>query len=235
MVLAVLLPGGAWLLLALGRLLEREGVLLVHGGDDVDHEVLALLELGGDLLTKLALRQLHVVLRRAVVRQEVQVAVVNVDELVLAAGDVRHVHVVRRGRNVLVLPVGEDVRGHQVDLGVTVLAGLRGRHVDDLAGAALDHDVAVLAQGRALLGVGERGAGVGGLEVDVLSLVVGLGSASANVPCCAERKKCRGSAKKIGPSLAAPRAAPCCGNHSAGPVLDAMVPPKRDPSHLRVP
>ena len=38
--------------------------------------------------------------------------------------------------------VGSD----QVDLGVSVLAGLGGRHVNDLAGTALDQDVARLAE-----------------------------------------------------------------------------------------
>lgn len=48
-------------------------------------------------------------------------------------------------------------------------------HIDTyLAGTTLDHDVTVLAQSRALLGVGQRGTGVGGLEVHVLSLVVRL-------------------------------------------------------------
>ena len=149
-------------------------MLLLHGRDDGDHEVLAVLKVVGDLVTKFALRHLHIVLRRAVVRHQVQVAVVDVDELVLTAGHVRHIHVVRRGRNVFVLTTREDVRSDKVDLGVTVLASLRGRHVDNLARAALDHDVTVLTQGRALLGVGHRSTGVGGLEVDVLSLVVRL-------------------------------------------------------------
>ena len=169
-------------LLALRSLLEGEGVLLVHGRDNGDHEVLALLELSVDLLTELALRELDVVLRGTVVRHEVKVAVINVDELVLAASHVGHVHVVRRGRNVFVLAVGEDVNSHKVHLGVTVLTGLRGRHVDNLARTALDDYVAVLAQGRALLGVRNRGTGVGGLEVDVLALVVGLVRYTSNVP-----------------------------------------------------
>lgn len=49
--------------------------------------------------------------------------------------------------------VGEDVNGNKMDLGVSVLASLGGGHVDDLAGTALDDDVAVLAKGRALKGV----------------------------------------------------------------------------------
>lgn len=55
-----------------------------------------------------------------------------------------------------------------MDLSVTVLASLGGRHVDDLAGAALDHDVTVLAQSRALHGEGGRRTGVGGLEGHVM-------------------------------------------------------------------
>jgi len=65
---------------------------------------------------------------------------------------------------ILELLASEDINGDEMDLGVTVLAGLGGRHVDDLAGAALDHDEAVLAQSRALHGVGGRGTGVGALE-----------------------------------------------------------------------
>lgn len=51
-----------------------------------------------------------------------------------------------------------------MDLGVTVLASLRGGHVDDLARAVLDHNETVLSQGRALHWVSGRGAGIGGLE-----------------------------------------------------------------------
>lgn len=61
--------------------------------------------------------------------------------------------------------------------GVAVLAGLGGGHFDDLAGAALQHDEAVLAQRRALHGERGRGAGVPGLEVCVLDVTHGM--------CCA--------------------------------------------------
>ena len=64
------------------------------------------------------------------------------------------------GADILVLLLGEDVDAHHVDLGVAVLAGLGGAHLHDLAGAALDHDEAVLAQGGALHRVGRRGAGI---------------------------------------------------------------------------
>ena len=62
------------------------------------------------------------------------------------------------------LLAGEDVDSSQVNLGVTVLASLGGGHVDDLAGAALDDNEAVLSQGGTLHRVGDRGAGIGRLE-----------------------------------------------------------------------
>jgi hypothetical protein len=62
------------------------------------------------------------------------------------------------------LLTGEDIDGNKRDLCVTMLASLGGRHIDDLAGTVLDHDEAVLPQGRALHGEGGRGAGIGGLE-----------------------------------------------------------------------
>lgn len=85
-------------------------------------------------------------------------------KLVLAARDVGDVHVVGRGAKILKLLASEDVEGDKVDLGVTVLASLGSRHIDDLARAALDDDVTVLAQSRALHGEGRGRAGVGGLE-----------------------------------------------------------------------
>lgn len=85
-------------------------------------------------------------------------------ELVLLAADVGNVHVVCGRAKFLKLLAGEDVDGDQMDLGVTVLAGLGGRHVNNLAGTVLDADEAVLPQGRTLHGVGERGASIGALE-----------------------------------------------------------------------
>jgi len=90
--------------------------------------------------------------------------VVGTYKLVLAARDVGNVHVVGRGRQVFHLLRGEDVDGDHVDFGVTVLAGLRGRHLDNLAGAALDDNVTVLPQSRTLHGKGGGGTGIGALE-----------------------------------------------------------------------
>lgn len=72
------------------------------------------------------------------------------------------------GREIFVLLAGEDIGSDQMDLGVTVLASLGGRHVDNLARAALDNDEAVLTQSRALHREGERRTGIGGLEGDIV-------------------------------------------------------------------
>ena len=69
-----------------------------------------------------------------------------------------------RWAQLLKLLLGEDINGDQVDLGVSVLAGLGGRHVDDLAWAVLDADEAVLSQGRTLHWVGGGRAGIGRVE-----------------------------------------------------------------------
>lgn len=67
-------------------------------------------------------------------------------------------------REIFQLLAGEDVDGDQMDLGVTVLASLGGRHVDDLARTTLDDNEAVLSQGGTLHRECGRGAGIGGLE-----------------------------------------------------------------------
>ena len=67
-------------------------------------------------------------------------------------------------RQVFQLLAGEDVDGDDVDLGVAVLAGLGRGHFHNLARTALDDDVPVLPQGRALHREGLGGTGVGAFE-----------------------------------------------------------------------
>ena len=64
---------------ALGSLLVGDGLLLTHGGDDGDEEVLALVEVVLDLLAELAVGELDVVLGGAVLGHEVEETVVDVD------------------------------------------------------------------------------------------------------------------------------------------------------------
>lgn len=117
-----------------------------------------------------------------------------------------------------------------------------------LAGAALDHHMAVLAQGRALLGVSERGTGVGGLEVNVKALVVrltvsvpvflyapcrnsGVRIVSRGPRCFSRAKKKKRLLQFCPPSAWPPQPRRCCGN-SAGEKTAAChlveLLPKRD-------
>jgi hypothetical protein len=89
-------------------------------------------------------------------------------KLELAARNVRDVHVVSRRRQIFQLLAREDVDGDDVDLGVAMLASLGGGHLDDLAWAVLDDDVAVLPQGRTLHREGGGGTGIGAAEVDFM-------------------------------------------------------------------
>jgi len=85
-------------------------------------------------------------------------------KLVFATADVGHIHVVGGRAQIFHFLAVENVNGDKMDLGVTVLAGLGGAHLDNLAGTVLDNNIAVLAQSRALHGVGGGRAGIGGLE-----------------------------------------------------------------------
>ena len=85
-------------------------------------------------------------------------------QLVFLAGDIGDVHVVGGWAEFFKFLASENIDGDKMNLCVTVLASLGGRHVDDLAGAVFDDDESVLSQGRSLHGKGGRCASIGGLE-----------------------------------------------------------------------
>jgi hypothetical protein len=85
-------------------------------------------------------------------------------ELHFTTGNVGDIHVVGRRAKLFKLLAGEDVDSNEMDLGVTVLASLRGRHINDLAGASLDHNEAVLAKSRTLHRVGGGSASIGAVK-----------------------------------------------------------------------
>ena len=164
-------------------------------------DLLLILKHALDLVTEIAIGDLDIVLGVTVIlhqRQEVVVGDIQLEpdqshvtqtrgalgwnkthELVLLTGDVGDVHVVGGGRQILELLASEDIEGDQVDLGVTVLASLGGGHLDDLARTALDDDVTVLPQSRALHGEGARGTGISRLEGDLVLVIM---SASRVLP-----------------------------------------------------
>jgi hypothetical protein len=92
-------------------------------------------------------------------------------KLVFLATNVWHIHVVSRRAQIFELLAGEEIDGDQMDLGMTVLARLRGGHFDNLARAVFDDYEAVLAQSRTLHRVCGRGAGVGTLKGVFLMLL----------------------------------------------------------------
>ncbi|GMS84160.1 hypothetical protein PENTCL1PPCAC_6335, partial [Pristionchus entomophagus] len=155
-------------LVILGHVLESEdGLLTASSNDGKVHSAIVLLESSTDLVSELSLGETDIVLGLAVlgVHKRTESIGVNVHEQVLLSLDDGDVHVMGRGADILELLAGEDVKSDKVNLGVTVLSGLGGRHVDDLAGASLDHDMLVLAESRALLGESRRGSRIGLLEV----------------------------------------------------------------------
>jgi hypothetical protein len=48
------------------------------------------------------------------------------------------------------LLAGENISSVKMDLGVTVLSGLRGGHIGNLAGTLVDHSISSLLDGRRL-------------------------------------------------------------------------------------
>jgi len=167
-----------WTIRLFRSLLGVDAGLLTHSSKDNDVSILAfLVEHLVDLVTNFTVGDLDIFLGGAIVGHEREETVVgNIKELVLATSDVGNVHVVGGGAEFFQLLGGEDVDGDQMDLGVTVLSGLGGGHLDDLARAVLDADETVLPQGRALHGVGKRRTRIGAVEgVLMLRVVVGHG------------------------------------------------------------
>ena len=66
-------------LAALGGFLVGYGLLLTHGRDDGDKQILALIEIALDLLAKVTIGDPNVVLGGTVLAHEVKETVVNVD------------------------------------------------------------------------------------------------------------------------------------------------------------
>ena len=85
-------------------------------------------------------------------------------KLHFAAGNIGNIHVVSGWAEFFQLFTSEDINGDKMHLSVPVFAGLRGGHVHDLAGAVLDHNEAVLAQGRALHRKCSRCTSIGAIE-----------------------------------------------------------------------
>ena len=71
-------------------------------------------------------------------------------ELIFPASHIGNIHVMGRWAKIFKLLASEDVNGNQMDLSVTMLAGLRSAHFDNFAGTTFNDDETVLAERRAL-------------------------------------------------------------------------------------
>jgi len=144
-------------------------VFLSHGRQDLSQNIAAIaVDHLANLLdvTDVAdVADLEVLAGAAVLVHQVQKAVLFTNHSVFYTFDVGHLHVVGGWADVLVFLGGEDIDTNQVNLGVTVLAGLGCGHLYNLAGTSLDDDEAVLPQSGALLGISLGSTGIGVLEL----------------------------------------------------------------------
>ncbi len=135
---------------SLGRILERDASFFTHGSQNRDNQFLSVVKFGLDLRAHFTFGQLDVVLGGTIAAHQGQETVVDIQQRIFGTVDVGDIHVVSGRRNIFQLLASEDVNGDHVDLGVTVLASLGGRHIDNLTGTTLDDNVTVLSQGRTL-------------------------------------------------------------------------------------
>ena len=66
-------------------------------------------------------------------------------QLVFSTSNIGNLHVVGGWRQIFQLLSSEDINGNQMNLGVTVLSSLGGRHINNFAGTPLDDNVTVLS------------------------------------------------------------------------------------------
>jgi len=163
--------------LTAGSLLGFDSSLLSHGSENDDVGVLLILgEQLVNLLANLSIGNLDIILGLAIISHQGEETIIrDIEKLVFLASDVRDIHVVSGRAKFFKLLASKDIDGNKMDLSVTVLASLGGGHVNDLAGAVLDNDKAVLPQGRALHGESGRSASIGGIEgMLMLGIVCGV-------------------------------------------------------------
>lgn len=67
-------------------------------------------------------------------------------------------------RKIFVFIAGEDIRGDDMNLGVTMLARLGGTHLLNLARTVLDKNMSIFPQGGALHWISQRSSSIGTLE-----------------------------------------------------------------------
>lgn len=138
-------------LLVAADVLDGERHFAAERLDDGDEEVLAVIKFFFDLGVEgpggVRVVAVQVFADLALVVHQVNETVVNdVDNVVLGSGDVGDFHVMGGWRHIFVFLAIEDVNSGKIDLSVTVLTSLRGGHINNFAGFALEHSITVLSK-----------------------------------------------------------------------------------------
>lgn len=150
-----------------GQDLGSDSTFLPHGRNHGDHEFITRFKLRLDFLADVVFRNTQVLSDVSVVAHQGHVAFIDVNQLVVYPLNGGNIHVVGGGAHIFILLVGEDVDTNQVNLSMSVFAGLGGGHLYNFAGTSLQHHIAVLTQSRALHRVGGGGARLASREVKI--------------------------------------------------------------------
>jgi len=156
-------------LVFVGHGFDTDWLFFAHGLKDTDHHFVAVIKLVFDFFEEIwAGLAVEIVSDVAGVVHEGKVTFLgDIEQTVLDSLNIWDFHVVGGWRHIFVLLTVEDIDSGHVDLGVTVLSGFRGGHIDDLAWLALHDDVASLSESRALEWVSEGSSVAGGFELFV--------------------------------------------------------------------
>merc|ERR1712029_939006 len=138
-------------------------------GEHSAQNLLAISNGVSDFFSKITIGNFEVLTHVTTVVHQGEIIVVNVAKLVVLSGHIGHVHVVGGGANIFAFLSCENVEGDHVDFGVTVLTGLGGGHLHNLARAALNHNKSVFTQSRTLHRVGGRSSSISRLEIKFIS------------------------------------------------------------------
>ena len=145
--------------------LERLNLLVTHSSDNSNINLLALIEGVTDLISQITLRNLQIILGLSIVQQARAISlIVDINQTEIRTLNLGDLDVMGRGAQILELLTGEDVDGDEVNLSMTVLSSLGGRHLNNLARVTLDDNVSTLAEGGGLSGGGGISVGFGHFE-----------------------------------------------------------------------
>jgi hypothetical protein len=133
-----------------GSFLVLEAVLFAHGIDNHNQDLLASFKVSLNVIAKGSFRDLDIVFAGSIFPHKRKESIVNVQDWKLSLGDIGDIHVVGRWTQIFQFLVGKDISRYQMDLGMSVLSGFTGGHVNNLAWSSLDANISTLAQSRAL-------------------------------------------------------------------------------------